>query len=75
MAADHASKTEKLTSGIASLLNDEFALPADTKKHDWRDARMQTRAREQWDPVQVAKEMLDDMEKGGRLHGRQRKST
>ena len=75
MAADHKPKTEKLTSGIASLLNDEFALPADTKKHDWRDARMQTRAREQWDPMTLAHELLDDMEKGGRLHGRLKKDA
>lgn len=75
MASDAKKSAEPPKFGIASLLTDEFALPADTKKHDWRDARMQTRAREQWDPVQVAKDMLDDMEKGGRLHGRQKKST
>ena len=36
----------------------------------WAQTRMQPRARPQWDPVEVARHQLDEMERARRLHGR-----
>lgn len=33
----------------------------------WKQARPQPRVRPQWDAVELANKMLDDMERGGRL--------
>ncbi|MFT6396541.1 MAG: hypothetical protein ACJAYU_001284 [Bradymonadia bacterium] len=35
---------------------------------DYEKTRMSVRARPQWDPKELGNKMLDDMEKGGRLH-------
>lgn len=42
------------------------AAPAKT----WRQAAKQPRVREQWDAVKLAHKLLDDMDRGGRLHGK-----
>lgn len=49
--------------------------PAVVTPRPWPQTRMQPRARPQWDPVDVARQQLDDMEKGGRLHGRLAKKS
>lgn len=36
----------------------------------WQNARAQPRVRPQWDPVELANKLLDDMERGGRLDRR-----
>ena len=40
----------------------------------YADADAQVRVRPLYDPVEVAKKYLDEMEKSGRLHHRNRKS-
>lgn len=45
----------------------------DVKPHHYLETKLSTRARPQWDPRELAHAMLDDMEKGGRLHLRKKK--
>ena len=40
---------------------------------DYQHAPSQPRVRPQWDPVEIARKALDDMEKGGRLHHQNRR--
>lgn len=39
----------------------------DIKPIHWKDARSQPRVRPQWDPAKLGNEMLDEMEREGRL--------
>jgi len=34
----------------------------------WQEARSQPRVRPQWNPAELANQLLDDMERGGRLN-------
>lgn len=43
--------------------NDEESI----KPIHWKDARSQPRVRPQWDPAKLGNEMLDEMEREGRL--------
>lgn len=45
-----------------------------TPRH-YTQTRMQPRARPQWDPAEVAKKYLDDMEEGDRLHFKKKKDA
>jgi len=51
----------------------EVELPEVDPVHYW-EAPMSERARPQWDPKALAQKMLDDMEKGGRLHLKRKRS-
>ena len=44
-----------------------------TEPMTWKDARMQPRVRPQWDPKEKANELLDEMERGGRLFRRDKR--
>jgi hypothetical protein len=46
--------------GIAEILG--------VQPRHYTETRMSRRARPQWDPAELAKGYLDDMEDGGRLH-------
>ena len=41
---------------------------ADVKPITWHDARKQPRVRPQWNPVELANKLLDDMAAEGRLN-------
>lgn len=49
--------------------------PIDATPRHYTQTRMQPRARPQWDPAEVAKQYLDDMEEGGRLHFKKKKDA
>ncbi len=49
---------------------DEPKVPART----YSETRMQPRVRPQWDPAELARKYLDDMESDGRLHEKFTKS-
>ncbi|TVQ97508.1 MAG: hypothetical protein EA398_14415 [Deltaproteobacteria bacterium] len=42
--------------------------PPDVRPRPWQELIPQQRAKPQYDPVEIARKALDDMEKGGRLH-------
>lgn len=46
--------------------------PATVRPIHWKEARPQPRVRDQWDPVELANRLLDDMERGGRMVSRKR---
>lgn len=56
---------------------DPAAETADAQKgvtpRGWKDARAAVRVRSQYDPAEIARRYLDDMESGGRLHFQNRK--
>jgi hypothetical protein len=64
MAHDHDRDDEE---------SDKVELPAVEPVH-YQAAKMSTRARPQWDPKELAHQYLDDMEKGGRLHLKRKRS-
>ncbi len=53
--------------------SEEVKLPEVTPVH-YTDGRKSVRARPQWDPKELGNKMLDDMEKGGRLHLKRKRS-
>lgn len=53
--------------------SDHVELPEVDPVHYWESSKSE-RARPQWDPKSLAHQMLDDMEKGGRLHLKRKRS-
>jgi hypothetical protein len=47
--------------------------PPDVKPRPFEEGRMQDRVRPLYDPVEIAKKYLDEMEAAGRLHHTNRK--
>lgn len=47
--------------------------PEEVIPRGWKDARAAVRVRSQYDPAEIARRYLDDMETGGRLHFQNRK--
>lgn len=51
--------------------HDDHASKSDAPKvkpRHYKETRMQPRVRQQWDPAELARKYLDEMEEGGRLH-------
>lgn len=48
--------------------------PPDVRPSPWQELIPQPRVKPQYDPVEIARKALDDMEKGDRLHGQNRKT-
>ena len=51
-------------------MTDDAKKKDEPKALNWQDARTQPRVRPQWDPKEKANELLDQMERGGRLFQR-----
>lgn len=56
------SKNEEQAKKTKSIMDDDTIKPI-----DWHHARPQARVRPQWDPQELANQLLDEMEKNGRL--------
>ena len=69
MSDDRPIRTS--TSALEAL-REEFA-PLETDGVSWKETPSQPRVREQYDCEKLADKYLDDMERGGRLHGQQKK--
>lgn len=65
-----ARPTEKPAPDAAEALDGPLT---DARPLAYQNVPAQPRVRPQWDPVELAQKYLDDMEKGGRLHHRNRR--
>ena len=67
---DSDSSVVTSTDALSKLMAEGDTTPGG---RSWRDVPAVNPVREQWDPLKLAHKYLDDMERGGRLHGLKKK--
>lgn len=54
--------------------SDDRATAPAVRPRPWQELIPQARVKPQYDPAEVARRFLEDMEKGGRLHGQNQRA-